>query len=180
MEIDPENIRAKNFSKDRNGFSKTEVLKYLDELADQFNLKLSKISELEQRIDDLSLSLQEYKNIEKELRDSLLFFTESEKSKLLRIKDEADAIINDAEDRSEKIIADAEVEAQSTRDTLLFLKEQKEIFTTRLKIIIDNQEGMLSDLRVNNSAELQKSMAEAAAFRANTEINIEKILEKLL
>lgn len=180
MEIDPENIRSKNFEKDRKGFNQTEVLKYLDELAGQFDLKLSKISELEQRIDEMSLSLQEYKNIEKELRDSLLFLTAAEKSKLLKIKIEADAIINDAQDKSEKIIADAEMEAQSTRDTLLFLKEQKEIFTARLKIIIDNQEGMLSDLKKNNSAELQKSMAEAAAFRTNTEINIEKILEKLL
>ena len=180
MEIDSENIITKKFNTERKGFSQTEVIKFLEELAEELNLKISKINELEQHIDELNLTLQDYRNIEKELRDSLLFLTESEKTKLLKTKEEAEAIIKQAETKSEKIIAEAEVEAQSTRDTLLFLKEQKEIFTARLKIIIDSQEGMLLDLKKNNSAELQKSMAEAAAYRANTEINIDKILEKLL
>ena len=64
---------------------------------------------------------------------------------------------------------------------MIFLKEQHEILLTRLKIIIDSQEGMLEDFaKGNDAAHLQKSMAEAAAYKTKTEINIDTILEKLL
>ncbi|MCW8848684.1 MAG: DivIVA domain-containing protein [Melioribacteraceae bacterium] len=180
MEFDSENIRTKKFSIEKKGFNQEEVSKYLEELAEEFNTQISKISDLTQRIEELNFSLVEYQNIEKQLRDSVIYFNESEQTRLQKSKDDAEKIIGEAEEKSKQIMQEAEEEAKSTRDTLLFLNEQKEIFTARLKIIIDSQEGMLLDLKNNNSAELQKSMAEAAAFRAQTELNIEKILEKLL
>ena len=158
MEFDSENIRSKKFSIAKKGFSQEEISKFLE----------------------LNFSLVDYQNIERELRDSVLFFNESEQIRLQKTKEDSQKIISDAEEKSASIISRAEEEAKATRDTLLFLKEQKEIFTARLKIIIDSQEGMLLDLKKNNSSELRKSMAEAAAFRAQTEFNVEKILEKLL
>ena len=180
MEFDSENIRAKKFSIVKKGFNQAEVSQYLEDLADAFNEQIGEINELNLKIEELNYSLVEYQKIDEELRDSVLFFNESEKLRLQKDKQDAREIIIDAEEKSKTIIQNAEDEAKSTRDTLLFLNEQKEIFTARLKIIIDSQEGMLLDLRNNNSGELQKTMAEAAAFRTNTEINIDKILEKLL
>ena len=71
---------------------------------------------------------------------------EPEKETILRTRNKASELLNDAENKSNKIIEDAEEEAKSTRDTLLFLKEQQEILVTRLKIIVDSQEGLLNDL----------------------------------
>lgn len=180
MEFDSENIISKKFSIEKKGFNQEEVSKYLEELAEEFNTKISKINELTQRIEELNFSVAEYQSIERELRDSVIFFNESEQDRLQKSKDDASKILHEADEQSKVIIQQAEEEAKSTRDTLLFLNEQKEIFTARLKIIIDSQEGMLLDLQNNNSSELQKSMAEAAAFRAKTELNVDKILEKLL
>jgi cell division initiation protein len=180
MEFDSENIGTKKFSIEKKGYNQEEVSKYLEELAEEFNIKISKINELTQQIEELNFNLVEYQNIERKLRDSVLYFNESEQTRLQKSKEDAANIILEAEEQSKKIMQEAEEEAKSTRDTLLFLNEQKEIFTARLKIIIDSQEGMLLDLKNNNSAELQKSMAEAAAFRAQTELNVDKILEKLL
>ena len=180
MEFDSENIRSKKFSIAKKGFSQEEISKFLEELAEEFDAKISKIDKLNQRVEELNFSLVDYQNIERELRDSVLFFNESEQIRLQKTKEDSQKIISDAEEKSASIISRAEEEAKATRDTLLFLKEQKEIFTARLKIIIDSQEGMLLDLKKNNSSELRKSMAEAAAFRAQTEFNVEKILEKLL
>ena len=180
MEFDSEKIRSKKFSITKKGFSQEEISKFLEELAEEFDAKISKIDKLNQRVEELNFSLVDYQNIERELRDSVLFFNESEQIRLQKTKEDSQKIISDAEEKSASIISRAEEEAKATRDTLLFLKEQKEIFTARLKIIIDSQEGMLLDLKKNNSSELRKSMAEAAAFRAQTEFNVEKILEKLL
>ena len=180
MNFDSENIKNKKFSIEKKGFNQEEVSKYLEELAEEFSTQISKINNLSQRIEDLNFSLVEYQNIEKQLRDSVIYFNESEQTRLKKSKEEATNIVYKAEEQGKIIIQQAEEEAKSTRDTLLFLNEQKEIFTARLKIIIDSQEGMLLDLKNNNSAELQKSMAEAAAFRSQTELNVDKILEKLL
>jgi hypothetical protein len=61
------------------------------------------------------------------------------------------------------------------------LKEQKDILLIRLKAIIDNQDGMLEDFMKDDfSEDLQKTIAEAAAFKSKAEINIDSILERLL
>ena len=74
-----------------------------------------------------------------------------------------------------------EKEAKSTRDTLLFLKEQQEILIKRMKILVNNQESMLNEfIAGSDSSHLQRSIAESAAYRTQVEMNVDEILEKLL
>jgi len=63
------------------------------------------------------------------------------------------SIIAPAFNESKTIIDNAEEEFKSTRDTLLFLKEQKDILLIRLKTMIDNQDGMLEDFLKDNFSE---------------------------
>lgn len=181
MEINRENIGSKEFNLEKKGYNKEEVKLFLTQLVDEIESVSLKNSYLENEVNELNSKIEEYLKIEKELRDAVLFFKESEKEALLRVEEKASKIIKQAEEKSVEIIINAENEAKSTRDTLIFLKEQGEIFIARLKIIIDSQEGMLNDLRAgSNSDALQKTMAEAAAFKANSELKIDAILEKLL
>ncbi len=181
MEHELENIISQEFKLERKGFNKTEVKEYLVKLAWILEENSSKITELENEVADLKTIVIDYQKIEKELKNSLVFLNESERDTLIKTKDQVSTMIKEAEISSAEIINNAENEAKSTRDTLLFLKEQKEIFITRLRIIIESQEGMLNDFRNGiNSAELNKTMAEGAAFKTQTEMNIDTILEKLL
>ena len=181
MEINPENIRKKEFSLDKKGYKTADVKLYLKSIADEFELNLVKISNMEKELDNLNTVVEDFKKIENDLRDALVFLKETERDKLIKTQDQVSELLQEAEEKSEEIINNAEEEAKSTRDTLLFLKEQREIFIARLKIIIDSQEGMLVDFKKgNNAEELQKSMAEAAAFKSKSELNIDSILEKLL
>jgi cell division initiation protein len=176
-----ENIDSKEFGIQKKGYNINEVKEFLTDIAVEFEDYNRKILELENTIEELSQSLSDYKNIDKDLRNTLIFLKESERDTLIKTQDQVESMIKEAENKSQEIITVAEKDAKSTRDTLLFLKEQQEIFLKRLKIIIDNQEGMLQDFtKGDNSAELQKNMAEAAAFKAQAEINIDSILEKLL
>lgn len=181
MEEKLENIEPKEFSVERKGYSKEEVNDFISDLNNKLETSEYKVFNLEKDVSELNIIVDDYKKIEKDLRDALVLLKESERDTLVRTTDEVSIMIKNAESRSEEIINKAESDAKSTRDTLLFLKEQQEIFVTRLKIIIDSQEGMLNDFRAgDNSVELRKTMAEAAAFKAKSEMNIDAILEKLL
>jgi len=181
MEINIENIKSREFNLERKGYKKEEVKQFLDELVQEFEANLLKNTSLEEEVNELSSKLEEYQKIEKDLRDAVILFKESEKDTLIKSNDQAAKIIESAEQKSKKNIHKAEQEVRKVRDTIIFLKEQGEIFIARLKIIIDSQEGMLNDLRSgSNIAELQKTMAEAAAFKSKAELNIDSILERLL
>ena len=52
---------------------------------------------------------------------------------------------------------------------------------TRLRVVIESQEGMLNDfIEGSDSKKLRKSLLESAAMNESPEIKIEKILEKLI
>ncbi|MCB0730416.1 MAG: DivIVA domain-containing protein [Ignavibacteriae bacterium] len=175
------NIGLKEFTTEKNGYSQTEVKNYIKVLEEKFTQQEKIQAELKSQLEEIEKEISEYKSIEKELRESVSFFKDLEKETIRKTKDKISAMIQEAEDKSQNIIDLAEEEAKSTRDTLLFLKEQREILLVRLKIIIDSQEGMLNDFISGKvSDELQKSLAEVAAFKAQNEIKIDSILEKLL
>lgn len=181
MEEKKENIDSHEFTIEKKGYSKEEVDKYISDLTSKLERSEYKVFSLEKDVSELNLIIEDYKKIEKDLRDALVLLKESERDTLVRTTDEVSLMIKNAQSKSTEIINKAENEAKSTRDTLLFLKEQQEIFVTRLKIIIDNQEGLLEDFKNgDNTPELKKTMAEAAAFRSQSEMNIDSILEKLL
>lgn len=181
MEINLQNIKTKKFTEERKGYKKDEVSSYLSVLADEFEKNIEKINILEDQVNELNVNLEEYRKIDEELRNTLISLNEPLNNSIVKAKDKAFVIIEEAEKKGEEIIYNVEEEAKSTRDTLLFLKEQQEIFVARLKIMIDSQEGMLNEFNDgNDTASLKKTMAEAAAFKQNVELNIDAILEKLL
>lgn len=181
MELNPKNIAEKEFELEEEGYSKTQVTKFLNSLSQEFDNLTTESSILKQDFSGLKEKLEEYKTKEKELREKITSAKEKEQNASAETQKKALNILKEAENKAQEIINRAEEEAKSTRDTLLFLKEQREIMLVRLKVIINNQERILSDLeKEDTSEELKKAMLEAAAFNTESEINIEKIMEKLL
>ncbi|PID59500.1 MAG: hypothetical protein CR986_05550 [Ignavibacteriae bacterium] len=181
MRMNPQNIAKKVFESETNGYSKKEVTKFLEELSQEFENLSVKNSVLKKDVTDLRVKIKEYKKNEKNLSDELTSIKKDEGNTFTKTQDKALKILEEAEKKSQEIINKAEAEAQITRDTLLFLKEQREIMLVRLKVIINNQERILSDFeKETNPEELNKTMLEAAAHKTESEIDIEKIMEKLL
>lgn len=181
MENELENISSREFSKEKKGYNRKEVRDYLEFVSSEYNNKIERISELEEDINSLKYKLDEYFKSEKDISDLLKSLKEADVKLIEEVKAQANEIIVNAEEKRDEIVNQAEDDAKSLRDTLIFLKEQQEILITRLRIIVTNQEAMMQDfLKGENSSELKKTMAEAAAFRTQTEINIDSILEKLL
>lgn len=181
MNFNSVNILEQNFNEEKKGFSKEEINFFITKLKDDYEEFEEKIFNLENKIKLLADKISEYEKIETDLRDILISLKLSDKELLNNAKNEAEHLIKEAEKKRKAIIENAEEEAKSTRDILLFLKEQRDILFIRLKTIINNQDGMLEDFGKDDFSEsLQKSIAEAAAFKSKAEINIDSILERLL
>ncbi len=181
MNYNSANILDQNFTETKKGFNKEEIDNFLKKLKDDFEEFEEKIFNLENEIKLMADKIGEYEKIETDLRDTLISLKLTDREILSKAKDEAGKLLEESEQQSKTIIDNAEIEAKKTRDTLLFLKEQKDILLIRLKSIIDNQDGMLEDFRKDDFSEnLQKTIAEAAAFKSKAEINIDSILERLL
>ncbi len=176
-----EEIKNKNFSITKKGYNKEEVQNFLADLTKELEKKQKAISNLEEKLEGVQSKLNGYYKIDKKLRNALLLLSEPAKDAILKAKEQVNFMIKEAESKSDEIILSAENEAKSTRDTLLFLKEQQEILIARLKIIIESQEGLLNDLAEGNEdSNLSKSVIEKAYLNEKAEIKIEKILEKLI
>ncbi len=176
-----EEIKNKNFSITKKGYNKEEVQNFLADLTKELEKKQKTISNLEEKLEGVQSKLNGYYKIDKKLRNALLLLSEPAKDAILKAKEQVTFMIKEAESKSDEIILSAENEAKSTRDTLLFLKEQQEILVARLKIIIESQEGLLNDLAEGNEdSNLSKSVIEKAYLNEKAEIKIEKILEKLI
>lgn len=181
MEINLENIKNPNFRTHKKGYDKEQVNEYCSSVYEEILSLTEKIQTLHLEKTELENKISDFEDVEKELKDEIISLRMSKVNEESEAEVEAEKIIQNAKKKSKTIIDEAELEAKSTRDTLLFLKEQKEILIARLKIIIANQEGMLKDLaKGDNEEKLQRTMAEAAALKAKAEMNVESILEKLL
>ena len=181
MNIDKEIIESQEFEIEKKGYKKSQVDEFLNEIAQQIEESKNQIMQMEGEIQALKHKLNEYQEIDKQIRDSIIFLKDSERDAVIKTRDEVESMIKNAESKKDKIIEDAEKEAKSTRDTLLFLKEQQEILIKRMKILVNNQETMLNEfIAGSDSSHLQRSIAESAAYRTQVEMNVDEILEKLL
>lgn len=181
MELDLSNIKEPSFSIESKGFNKEEVISYFNKLFEELTNFQLKIFNLENQVQELKSGIEKYQKRENNIIDLQLSLEDSQKHIITKSKEKVQKLIEQAEEKAREIIFDAEEEAKSSRDILLFLKEQRDILLLRLKIIIDNQEGMLNDLQADKSSDkLIKTLAEAEAFKIKPELNIDTILEKLL
>lgn len=175
------NIKSKTFSKSKRGFDENEVLKFLNEISETVSALENEVS---QKNDELQVAIEkidEYQKIEQKMRDSLISLSEPANEAALKAKEQAKNIIEEAQSKSDDIIIKAEEEAKSLRDTLLFLREQQELFFTRIKIMIETQESILEQLSGGIEVKsVELAIKEGTEFVSNAELKIDKILEKLL
>jgi len=91
-------------------------------------------------------------------------------------------ILKEAELKAAQFIEKAKENANSIRDSVLKLREERKLLIARLKALIDSQSSLL-EMNVQN-IETRPKKKEATKEHMNqdeqTEINVDDILEKLL
>lgn len=160
MAFTPEEIKQKEFSRVHKGLDETEVRGYLQTLSDEIEKLKSDKAHLQSIIDDKEENISRFKAVENTISDVLLQAQKtSEETKHTAVL-KADAIIKEAEGRSDQIVNDALQKARHISFQTEDMKRQSKVFRSRFRVLVEAQLDLLKnedwDYLLNYDVDQQK------------------------
>lgn len=175
--ISPLSIKKQEFNKSFRGFDKEEVEAFLEKLADDFEELQQENESIKRQLDDANLRLSEFARIEKSLQDTLLKAQESSTKAIESTKKQSSLIIKEAEIKASQIIEKAKNYAEEIRNSVINLREEKDLIIAKLKAIVNSQARLL-DMRVADAGE-EIVTGKEIENPNKLNIDIDKIVENL-
>ena len=156
--ITPLDIENKKFSKQMmNGYNVEDVDDFLDELVIDYEKNYKELAEANSKIDKLSNELEQYKNLEKTLQNTLVMAQTTAEEVKVAAKQQADQIINDAKTRADEIQRDGnesslkrldEIEKQIAIKEKRFeeVKKQFDVYKAKMESLLISQEELIKEI----------------------------------
>jgi cell division initiation protein len=175
--ISPLSIKKQEFNKSFRGYDLEEVQAFLEKLADDFEEMQQENESTKRQLDDANLRLSEFARIEKSLQDTLLKAQESSTKAIESTKKQTGLMIKEAEIKASQIIEKAKSHSEEIRNSVISLREEKDLIVAKLKAIINSQARLL-DMRVADAGEEVVSAKEIENPN-KLDIDIDKIVDNL-
>ena len=145
--ITPLDIENKKFSKQMmNGYSVEEVDDFLDDLTLDYTKNYKENTELKAKVEELTKSLEQYRNIEQTLQSTLLMAQTTAEDVKKVAKQQADQIINDAKDTAKQQAIELDNEIIAKRKELDDVKKQFDIYKAKMESLLISQLELLKDV----------------------------------
>ncbi len=149
--ITPLDIENKKFGKQMmNGYSVEEVDDFLDDLTVDYSKNYKEISELRSKVEELSASLEHYKNIESTLQNTLLMAQETSEEIKNVAKQKAEQIISEAKSSSEKRVNELKSEITIKEQALEDIKKQFDMYKAKMESLLISQLELLKEVNKDN------------------------------
>jgi cell division initiation protein len=139
MRLTPLDIRKQEFKKAMRGLDPEEVYAFLSTIADEYEAVLNDNKALRERLVELDDKVQEYRSMEKTLRDTLLTAERATSDAKDNARREAELIIKQAEIDAEKTVRDIKDNAAKLRQEVQSLKRQRDSYLARMKMLAESQ-----------------------------------------
>lgn len=175
--ISPLSIKKQEFNSSLRGYDKEEVEAFLEKLADDFEELQQENESIKRQLDDANLRLSEFARIEKSLQDTLLKAQDSSTKAIESTKKQTGLMIKEAEIKASQIIEKAKNYAEEIRNSVINLKEEKDLIIAKLKAIVNSQARLL-DMRVADAGEEIVSAKEIENPN-KLNIDVDKIVDNL-
>ena len=180
MRFTPFSIKAQEFNKAIRGFDKEEVRIYLESLSNEFEKLQNENDELSNRIENSSEQIGEFQKLEKTLQATLVSAQESSSKAVESARKQNQLIIKEAEIKANQLVERANKEAELIRDSVLRLREERNLLIAKLKAMIETQANIL-DIGSNTFESKPLPIeVKAKVVDNSSEIDVDDVLEKLL
>lgn len=136
----------KQFNTTLNGYDKTEVNAFVNEVTREYENVLDKLKSREIELKALKDRLEYYKNLESTLNTAVLVAEDSSNQIKKIAKEEAKLIIDQAKKNASRIINDALIKAEKTEIEADQLRRSLKIYKSRIKATIEEQLTMVDDV----------------------------------
>ena len=148
--ITPLDIENKRFAKQMvNGYSVEEVDDFLDELTIDYSKNYKEVTELRAKVDELNSSLEQYKNIESTLQNTLVMAQTTAEEVKNVAKQKADQIVDEAKANAQKKVDELNNEIVIRQKELDDVKKQFYIYKAKMESLLISQLELIKEINKN-------------------------------
>ena len=148
--ITPLDIENKRFAKQMvNGYSVEEVDDFLDELTVDYSKNYKEVTELRARVEELNSSLEQYKNIESTLQNTLVMAQTTAEEVKNVAKQKADQIVDEAKANAQKKVDELNNEIVIRQKELDDVKKQFDIYKAKMESLLISQLELIKEINKN-------------------------------
>jgi cell division initiation protein len=137
MRITPLDIRKQEFRRTMRGLDAEEVYAFLTTVADEYEAVLNDSKALKERLLELDDKVQEYRNMEKTLRNTLITAERVNAESKENARREAGLIVKEAQIEAEKALRSIRSEQMTLINSVRDLKRQQESYLSRVKMLAE-------------------------------------------
>lgn len=151
MKLTPLDIKKQEFKKNLRGYDPIEVDAFLEMVANEFEAIVREKNLMADEILKLKTQLNDYRQVEKALKDTLVTAQENITASRQSSKREADIILREAELKAEKIIEGTRNKLEKLKNDVQIIKAQKESFARRLRHLLESQIELINVLEIDDT-----------------------------
>jgi len=138
MRITPLDVRKQEFRKAMRGLDADEVYAFLSTVADEYEAVLNDNKALRERLLELDDKVQEYRSIERTLRDTLLTAERVTVEAKDNARREATLIVKEAQLEAQKSLRDITAEGARLRQEIQRLRSQRDAYLDKMKVVAES------------------------------------------
>ncbi len=153
MRLSPLNIKKQEFNKSFRGYDIEEVKTFLEKLANEYDEILKENESIKKHLDESTTQLTEFRKIEKSLQDTLLKAQDSASKSIESTRKQTALMIKETEIKASQMIEKAKETADEIRNSIIKLRDERDLIIAKLRAIINTQSQLLSS---SNKVELTK------------------------
>jgi cell division initiation protein len=146
MKLTPLDIRHKDFKRGMRGYVDGEVDEFLDEVADEFERLFKENIEFSERCDALQEKLNQYRNLEETLQNTLVAAQRSAEELKANAQKEAQLILSEAELKARQMVNDSYADKQGIEKQIVVLKSSEEDFRFKFRSLLEGYLKHLADI----------------------------------
>ncbi len=152
MKVSPDSIRKQEFNTSFRGYDKEEVRAYMERFADDLDELQKENEQLGKELEQTNILLEEFRKMESNFQESILKAQESASKTMEISKNQSEALLKESESMAAQIIEKAKKQAKEIRDSVMGLKEEKNLLIAKLKAIINSQANLL-EMKIEEPAD---------------------------
>ena len=141
MKLTPLDIRHKEFKRGMRGYVDGEVDEFLDEVADEFERLFKENIELSERGEALQEKLDQYRNLEETLQNTLVAAQRSAEELKANAQKEAQLMLSEAELKARQMVNQSYGDKQAVEKQIVVLKSSEEDFRFKFRSLLEGYQS---------------------------------------
>jgi len=174
MKLTPLDIRHKEFKRGMRGYVDGEVDEFLDEIADEFERLFKENIELSEHGEALQEKLDQYRNLEATLQNTLVAAQRSAEELRANAQKEAQLMLSEAELKAREMVNESYADKQAVEKQIVVLKSSEEDFRFKFRSLLEGYVKQLGEVDeqskktgrfATQTEQIKEAMAHDAASR---------------